>query len=62
MNNREDNLSKLKYGSYEKIIKAFEKGVGVLYRSDIEILLNRIEVLEELLLKEWPDNENTIYG
>ncbi len=39
--------NKLKYGSLEKIMKAINEGAGILYREDIEILLNRIKELEK---------------
>ena len=46
MDKAEELKSKLKYGSLDKIKKAINQGAGILYRDDIEILLNEIQQLE----------------
>jgi len=46
MADSKEQLKHLKYGSLEKIKEALRIGAGVLYRQDVEILMNYINELE----------------
>ena len=48
MDQREEQLKNLKYGSYKKIKEAFDKGAGVFFRSDVEILIEICERYKDL--------------
>lgn len=42
-------LKGLKHGSLEKIYEAFNKGAGIFFRSDVEILIEKIREVESHL-------------
>ena len=48
MYDRTQSTKNLRYGSLEKIIKAYGKGAGIFFRQDVEILINEINKLKNI--------------